>query len=536
MQETALQYHSREYQPLTLLDQRAKRKPALDEPDFQQLLAAAYVLQQHNDSLRAKRSRLDTGWILNQVTKTQSLLRAGGLVPEAAAKLIAERLRAMTDAAGVSISLTSDGYLHCVAESGAAARVPGGSLASNSLVATERLRNGKVFHSADAHQDLRLDGAICRELGVRALLAIPIQQSGQIVGLAEVRWNEADAFHECDVRTGQLLAALVTEVLDRGAGSRISPAGKPQPSPEVAPSELAAADSVASPEADDGWAQPADEPVAEATPLNSPAHSSSDPKPPTDALAAQCRVCGRPFRANEAFCGNCSMPRVTGAAWEGLQSKWASLWYMQQAHEVLEEREEETGESQVEAFNIEPQSPDDVAQRDEKGGENKETLPESVWRRAQKAVEPTRPTQESVGTMPWTQDSFAAPSWDDAIRAAWGRAQGKLRLRMRRRDAVTAMVALALLVLVVWAWPTAASPHLTWFESVLVKLGVAQVPHRAPTAPTGNPDVRVWVDMHTALYYCPGSSLYGKTPGGQFEMQHDAQQDRFEPATGAVCE
>jgi len=80
------------------------------------------------------------------------------------------------------------------------------------------------------------------------------------------------------------------------------------------------------------------------------------------------------------------------------------------------------------------------------------------------------------------------------------------------------------------------SSHLTWYESVLVELGLAQVPSQTPAAPKGNPDVRVWVDVHTALYYCPGSNLYGKTPGGEFETQRDAQQDQFEPATGSVCE
>ena len=46
---------------------------------------------------------------------------------EAAAKLIADRLRTMTDSTGVSISLTRDGYLNRIAESGASAKVPGSS-------------------------------------------------------------------------------------------------------------------------------------------------------------------------------------------------------------------------------------------------------------------------------------------------------------------------------------------------------------------------------------------------------------------------
>jgi hypothetical protein len=67
-----------------------------------------------------------------------------------------------------------------------------------------------------------------------------------------------------------------------------------------------------------------------------------------------------------------------------------------------------------------------------------------------------------------------------------------------------------------------------------VSLGLAE----APPAPTylGNPNAPVWVDLHTALYYCSGSDLYGKTPGGKFTTQRDAQLDQFEPAARKTCD
>lgn len=522
---------------MTPLDVRAKRKPAVDEAGFQQVLAAAYVLQQHNDSLRAKDPRLDTGWILTQVAETQSLLRSGGLDPKAAAQLIADRLRTMTDSAGVSISLTTDGSLHGIAESGAGASVPGSSIASHSLVATERLKNGRPFQSADAQRDIRLDIPGCRELGVRALLAVPIQRLGKGAGLVEVRWNKPDAFHECDVRTSQLMAALVGEILEREGGSWARPIANSQVSSVHSAFELAADEEPVGkvPGPDDDPAPPTEDPVAETT----PSASAADSKRPSDILAAQCRVCGRPFLANEAFCANCSMPRVAGSAAENLQSKWASLWYMQQAQEssTLEEREVSAPQQ------FAGDSPELQAQEDVAPAEEKET-PASVWRHPE-AV-PVRPelhslsapslVPEAIVEDATVQDATTPQSWDDAIRAAWVRARQALRQRVGRRIALAGMASLALfMLLVVWAWPAPAS-HLTWFESLLVKLGVAEVPQRAPAPPSGNPDVQVWVDVHTALYYCPGSDLYGKTPGGKFATQGDAQQDHFEPATGALCE
>jgi hypothetical protein len=546
---------------VTSLDVRVKRKPAVDQAGFEQVLAAAYVLQQHNDSLRAKDPRLDTAWILTQVAETQSLLRAGSLGLEAAARLVADRLRTMTDSAGVSISLTRDGYLHGIAESGAAAKVPGSSIVSHSLVATERLKNGRPFQSADAQRDIRLDIPGCRELGVRALLAAPVLRLGKIAGLVEVRWNKPDAFHECDVRTCQLMAALVGGVLEREADSWTPPAANPQASTVHSAFELASDEEPVGnvPDDDNDPAPQSENPAAEATPSNSASDSSPDSKNPSDLLAAQCRVCGRPFLANEAFCGNCSMPRVAGAAAENLQGKWASLWYMQQAQET--QSQETIEEREVSAPpQLASDSPELHAQEEEVASPVKETPQQSVWRRPEKIGGSTRPELPSAFTRPLVpdaviedalardagigikiknatlQDVTSPPSWDDTIRAAWGRAGRALHQQMGRRIALAAMAAMALIfVLVIWAWPAPAS-HLTWFESLLVKLGVAEVPQRAPVAPAGNPDVQVWVDVHTALYYCPGSNLYGKTPGGKFATQADAQMDHFEPATGALCE
>src|SRR5713226_1677073 len=63
--ETALQYSTTEYLPVTSSFTGAKAKPVLDRNGFQQLLAAAYVLQQHNESLRTKDPRLATTWIFS---------------------------------------------------------------------------------------------------------------------------------------------------------------------------------------------------------------------------------------------------------------------------------------------------------------------------------------------------------------------------------------------------------------------------------------------------------------------------------------
>jgi hypothetical protein len=517
--ETALQYDSAEYQPLTSLSTGAKSKPFVDEAGFQQLLAAAYVLQQHNDTVRAKDPRLDTAWIFSQIAETQSQVREGGMDISAAMGLLVDRLRKVTDSSGVSISLLIDGTLNCAAESGVAAPVRGGSIASNSLVANERVRNGREFHSSDAQGDTRLDIVTCRELGVGSLLAVPIQRSEEIAGLIELRWSKADGFHECDVRTCELMAALVTEILDTKEAepervTSVPPILKPWPDTRIIP-EL-------------------QEIISNQTLQEAVADSASVPEEEiSGALAAECRVCGRPFGADEAFCGNCSMPRVAVSPTENLQSKWASMWFMQQAQETLQERE------------MEAEPPSQVAPQAKQYPEFQaipEISPPEI------ALSPP-PVEPAVTGEPSPQ---ALSIWvhqerehkQREVRVEVSRSLRRvfdfvrMHLRMPRRAVHLAIISSALFALfLLWSIRPAGDPsHLTWFESLLVEFGLAEVPQQRQPAYTGVSDIRVWVDVHTALYYCPGSDLYGKTPGGHFSTQGAAQEDQFEPATRAACE
>jgi ribosomal protein L40E len=112
----------------------------------------------------------------------------------------------------------------------------------------------------------------------------------------------------------------------------------------------------------------------------------------------------------------------------------------------------------------------------------------------------------------------------------------RVRLRFRRADLYLGLsvfvAAIALL------WPSAA-PHrvsaLSPWERALVTLGIAEAP--APVVHLqGDPSVNVWVDSHTALYYCQGDEQFQKTTDGRLTSQREAQMDRFEPASRTPCE
>ncbi len=132
------------------------------------------------------------------------------------------------------------------------------------------------------------------------------------------------------------------------------------------------------------------------------------------------------------------------------------------------------------------------------------------------------------------ENSYASNEAADSIPRNWADLQ--VTLRFHRADLYLGLaVFVALLALL---WPAASVPKraaLGPWQRALIHLGIAEAP--APVIHLqGDPGVQVWVDPHTALYYCPGSDAYGKTTDGRFSSQRDAQLDRFEPAARSVCE
>jgi len=102
-----------------------------------------------------------------------------------------------------------------------------------------------------------------------------------------------------------------------------------------------------------------------------------------------------------------------------------------------------------------------------------------------------------------------------------------------------ASILILLVALLDWRAPSAPKgqplgPQATAFlEGLQAALGTAKLPPRPFYQ--GNPNARVWVDVQSALYYCPAVRLYGKTKGGRFTTQQKAQQEQFDPADNKAC-
>jgi hypothetical protein len=110
----------------------------------------------------------------------------------------------------------------------------------------------------------------------------------------------------------------------------------------------------------------------------------------------------------------------------------------------------------------------------------------------------------------------------------------RVRLRFHRADIYLGLAILVAAGALLWPTATSDRPSLNTWERVLITMGIAEAPPPAVHY-HGDPNLKVWVDTHTALYYCPGDELYGKSSDGHYTTQGEAQADRFEPAERSAC-
>lgn len=279
-----------------------------------------------------------------------------------------------------------------------------------------------------------------------------------------------------------------------------------------------------------------------------------------------CGQCGVPVKEGELLCGRCAGEEPRPG--EQLQRKWASLWLMSQEQGLWPEHstagqteaQDETIAAKIPAIHvpaIQAPDPPEIPDRTQEAaglGDFADTLeiPDATGEtagRADAAVEREWPSTAlervwAVTQTPLLTQEVESPSPEisdeEPPAKPWNLRDLRLRLRFHRADlylVVAIVVSTFAMIWVLSATPAAGAqrkPRLRPWERALVSLGLADAPDPPPRR--GNPNIQVWVDPKTALYYCVGEELYGKAPGGHATTQREAQMDQFEPAGRAACE
>jgi GAF domain-containing protein len=536
--------------------------PVLDEATFQKLLAAAYVLQEHHDqskpaspveSKTGPDSDSDTS-ILAQIVETQHEIQANHLDLDGTTSVVMERIIKITGAQGAAIGILEDGMLRYRGARGVLIGQVGKTVRPEAALSSSTLLHDMILRCPDAGTDFRVNPEIAKRLGIASFISVPVLHNGKTGGALELAFAKADAFHDQDVRTCQLMAGLVTETLTHTAeeewrkGVAAERASMLEVLEKIKPQLARLA--------------------------NSPDAALALSKDQTEAAEsvlaeAPCQHCGNMLAAGEVFCGSCGTSRAALPGHD-LQSKWATLWNLKQATEGLPTPAADDTDSfirkssSVDATET-ADTPDTAVPESPSLEANNDSL--ALAGNKPDALVAAESTEEAlvpvaaakVEPRVWLRSIAVSPPAVQ-LRGFWQKT--KVFARTHRGDLALGASFVLFLITIIWAvsvdhsttsaasgaaTPPAAgapakpkrkqpppAPQLTFFEQFLVSVGLAEPPP-APSY-SGNPNIPVWVDVHTALYYCPGTDLYGKTPQGKIASQRDAQQDQFEPASRKVCD
>ena len=543
--------------------------PVLDEATFQKLLAAAYVLQEHHDQTKpaapaetkAENSDTDSDTsILAQIVETQHEIQSNHLDLDGTTSVVMERIVRITGAQGAAIGILEAGMLHYRAARGILIGQVGKTVRPEAALSSSTLLHDMILRCPDAGTDFRVNPEVTKRLGIASFISVPVLHNGKTGGALELAFAKPDAFHDQDVRTCQLMAGLVTETLTHTAeeewrkGVAAERASMLEVLEKIKPQLARLANS----------------------PDSALALSKTQSEAAESLLAAApCQNCGNELVAGEVFCGSCGTSRAAVPG-KDLQSKWATLWNLKQATEGDSALPEEAADSVSQpspALGTEETITDKLEASDSLTGQISESSPletsdDSLASSGNKtdgltAPEPAEdalvPVPAKVESRVWLRSIAVSPPAVQ-LRGFWQKA--KVFARTHRGDLALGASFVLFLITIIWAvsvdhsttsaatgaaTPPAAGaqakpkrkqapspPKLSFFEELLVNMGLAEPPP-APSY-SGNPNIPVWVDIHTALYYCPGTDLYGKTPQGKIASQRDAQQDQFEPASRKVCD
>ena len=195
----------------------ASNSEATTEADRREVLQALLAFSTLHEQIRRRRSeqgQWDDGWDLEQFVLDEVL------------QLVVERARVITGADGVAIALAEGDEIVCRASVGPMTPDRGIRLDPNSGFSGACFRTGKVIRCDDAEADPRVNVQVCRRLGTRSMVAVPLLGQENVVGLLEAFSTQPYGFSDADVRSLKLLAELTLSALRPEEEDRIVQAAK----------------------------------------------------------------------------------------------------------------------------------------------------------------------------------------------------------------------------------------------------------------------------------------------------------------------
>lgn len=127
--------------------------------------------------------------------------------------VIVERTQQLTSADGSIMKMVEGDEIVCRAASGTALPYIGFRLQVAKSLSGQCIKSGKIIYCHDVETDSRVDIAVCRRIGIRSMVLIPLFYKEEVVGLLNVFSSTPSAFKESDIQTLQLMAGFLAGTL-----------------------------------------------------------------------------------------------------------------------------------------------------------------------------------------------------------------------------------------------------------------------------------------------------------------------------------
>ena len=191
--------------------------PAATHAPGHEALQALLAFSSLHEQIRQRRAREKSGeplgadvWELEQFVLDEVL------------QLVAERALTLTGADGIAIAMAEGNAIVCRAAAGKIGPELGARLDPKSGFSGACLRTGGIVRCDDSENDARVEVEVCRRLGTRSIVAVPIASAYGTIGLLEAFSAEAHGFNDSDVRSLNLLAELILAAMKPEEENRLA--------------------------------------------------------------------------------------------------------------------------------------------------------------------------------------------------------------------------------------------------------------------------------------------------------------------------
>ncbi len=157
---------------------------------------------------------------------------------------IADSAWVASGADGVAIASRMNGVIVCRARAGEIAPVIGTPLSSDSGISGACLRTGNTLVCCDALTDPQVDADVCRKLGIRSIVVVPLRDDAGVLGILEAFSTRASAFAQEQLRFLRALAEIAEMAYDSETAHSPS-------SPEIQPATIGVAAALSLPSSAD---------------------------------------------------------------------------------------------------------------------------------------------------------------------------------------------------------------------------------------------------------------------------------------------